>query len=399
MTNFLHIIDIILFIIILLGSIYIIVFIIAHFFKTTNIASNKTGKKYLVLFPAYNEDKTILNTIKSFLKQDYPSELYKVLVISDHMREETNKKLKELGASIVIANYKDSSKAKALQLAADYISTSTPQNPVQDKFSLFDGVIILDADNTVDFNFLTIIDHYFDHGRFIQVHRTSKNRNTSTAVLDAASEEINNAIFRKGHVNLGLSSALIGSGMIFDYKWFIENVYNLKTAGEDKEFEILLLKNRLKIEYINHILVYDEKTQKSSNFYKQRQRWISAQISSFSLVFKNILPAVLHGNFDYADKLFQWLLLPRIMYPGLIVIFGVIAYIINPYYAIKWLILFFIVIFMFILALPKKHRDYKLLKSIATLPLLFLMIGINLFKTKRNNYKFIHTEKDYENRD
>ena len=399
MTSILHIIDIILFITILSGSIYIIIFIIAHFFKTTNRASNKTGKKYLVLFPAYNEDKTIINTIKSFLKQDYPSELYKVLVISDHMSEETNKKLKELGASIVIAHYKDSSKAKALQLASDYISKETIQNSDQDIDTLFDGVVILDADNTVDFNFLTIVDHYFDRGRFIQVHRTSKNRNTSTAVLDAASEEINNAIFRKGHTNLGLSSALIGSGMIFDYKWFIENVYNLKTTGEDKEFEILLLKNRHKIEYINHILVYDEKTQKSENFYKQRERWISSQLSSFSLIFKDIFPAILKGNFDYADKLFQWLLLPRIMYPGLTVIFGIIAYIINPQYAIKWLILFVIIIFMFILAIPKKYRDYKLLKSIATLPLLFIMIGMNLFKTKRNNYKFIHTEKDYENRD
>lgn len=399
MTNILHIIDIILFITILIGSIYIIIFIVAHFFKTTYTASNKTGKKYLVLFPAYNEDKTIINTIKSFLKQDYPSDLYKILVISDHMTEETNNKLKDFGVSVIIANYKDSSKAKALQLASDYISKKNSKNTDQEKETLFDGVIILDADNTVDSNFLTIVDHYFDQGRFIQVHRTSKNRNTNTAVLDASSEEINNAIFRKGHVNLGLSSALIGSGMIFDYKWFIENVYNLKTAGEDKEFEILLLKNKHKIEYINHILVYDEKTQKSDNFYKQRQRWISAQISSFSLIFRDIFPAILHGNFDYADKLFQWLLLPRIMYPGLTVIFGIIAYIINPQYAIKWLILFVIIIFMFILAIPKKYRDYKLFKSIATIPLLFIMIGVNLFKTKRNNYKFIHTEKDYENRD
>jgi len=33
------------------------------------------------------------------------------------------------------------------------------------------------------------------------------------ALLDGISEEINNNIFRKGHQTLGLSSALIGSGM------------------------------------------------------------------------------------------------------------------------------------------------------------------------------------------
>jgi hypothetical protein len=49
----------------------------------------------------------------------------------------------------------------------------------------------------------------------VQGHRTAKNTNNSWAILDAISEEINNNIFRKGHRVLGLSSAIIGSGMAF----------------------------------------------------------------------------------------------------------------------------------------------------------------------------------------
>ena len=52
----------------------------------------------------------------------------------------------------------------------------------------------------------------------MQGHRVAKNHNTNLATLDAVSEEINNNIFRSGHRAIGLSSALIGSGMAFDYE-------------------------------------------------------------------------------------------------------------------------------------------------------------------------------------
>jgi hypothetical protein len=57
----------------------------------------------------------------------------------------------------------------------------------------------------------------------IQCHRCAKNANNDVAVLDGTSEEINNTIFRKAHNRLGLSSALIGSGMCFKYDLFKEN--------------------------------------------------------------------------------------------------------------------------------------------------------------------------------
>ena len=49
-------------------------------------------------------------------------------------------------------------------------------------------------------NFLKKINAAFAHGYVaVQGHRTAKNMNTSWAILDAVSEEINNNIFRKGH--------------------------------------------------------------------------------------------------------------------------------------------------------------------------------------------------------
>ena len=211
----------------------------------------KKQHKFAILFPTYKEDRIIVPVVESFLKQDYPKELFNVIVISDHMQDSTNEYLTQLPITLLKASYENSSKAKALNFAINHF-----------KRDEFDAVVILDADNVVDSNFLSEVNKVIDADvQAIQTHRTAKNRNTEIAVLDGLSEEVNNSIFRRGHVRLGISSALIGSGMVFNYQWFHDNVKYLSTAGEDKELEVLLLKQRIFIEFLDEVYVYDEKTQ------------------------------------------------------------------------------------------------------------------------------------------
>ena len=99
--------------------------------------------KFAILFPAYKEDRVILPVVESFLQQHYPQELYKVIIISDHMQETTNERLAQLPITLLKANYENSSKAKALNFAMDHFGRDE-----------FDAVVILDADNIVDTNFL-----------------------------------------------------------------------------------------------------------------------------------------------------------------------------------------------------------------------------------------------------
>ena len=328
--------------------------------------------KFAILFPAYKEDRVILPVVESFLQQHYPQELYKVIVISDHMQETTNDRLAQLPITLLKANYENSSKAKALNFAMDHFG--------RDKF---DAVVILDADNIVDTNFLLEINKVFDAGvQAIQAHRTAKNRNTDIAVLDGLSEEVNNSIFRRGHVRLGISSALIGSGMIFNYQWFHENVNHLVTTGEDKELEVLLLKQRIFIEFLDEVYVYDEKTQGEKGFYNQRRRWLATQFAQWGRVFKDLPQAILSGNIDYSDKLIQWMLPPRLILFGRIIVMGSIMQIIDWPLALKWWALFLIMGVTLCLAIPDKLVDDRFKKSINKLPLLFIMMVVNLFRMK-----------------
>ena len=78
----------------------------------------------------------------------------------------------------------------------------------------------------------------------------AKNLDTPLARLDALSEAVNNHVFRRGHAALGLSAALIGSGMAFDYALFAELMAQAEAVGGfDKELELTLTRRGIRIAY------------------------------------------------------------------------------------------------------------------------------------------------------
>jgi len=364
---------------------YLFIFAFASLFKRKDkVGKAKKQYRYAVFFPAYKEDKVIQSSVSAFLKQVYPKELFDVVVISDQMTDETNEQLTQLGATVLKANYKDSSKAKALQLAVTTLDETK-----------YDVAVIMDGDNMVDPDFLEQINNAYDGGcRAIQGHRMAKNRNTSTAVLDAISEEMNNSIFRKGHVKLGLSSALIGSGMAFNYHWFKENIFKASTAGEDKELEALLHKQRIHIEYLQDAHVYDEKIPKDAAFYNQRRRWLAANYGILKQALPDLPKAILSGNWDYCDKIFQWMMLPRVILLGAIGLFALLITLYDWTWSIKWWSLLLSLIITLCIAIPRYLANKDLARAIIKIPKLGFLMFLNLFRLRGVNKKFIHTDHE-----
>mgnify|MGYP001800493375 FL=1 len=185
----------------------------------------------------------------------------------------------------------------------------------------FDVALVLDAVNVMEFDFIERINEAFNKGyKVVQGHRMAKNTNTPMAILDAISEEVNNHIFRKGHRVLGFSSALIGSGMAFDYHFFKSTMAEVNAVGGfDKELELKLLRDRNQIEYLHDALVLDEKVQKSEVFANQRKRWLSAQFVYFRrFAISGLRELVFRGNVDFADKVYQMVSPPRILLLGIV---------------------------------------------------------------------------------
>lgn len=384
--NILFIIDALLFISIALTVGYMTVFaIMSQFARKHEIPKTKRLNRFIVLVPSYKSDAVIERTVKSILGQTYPQRLFDVVVISDHQDEMTNFKLAQHPITLLTPNFKYSTKAKSLQ----YAINNLPQ------FKIYDIVVILDADNIVLPEFLEELNSAYEYAgtKAIQVHRLSKNRDTASAMLDATFEEINNSIFRLGHIAVGLPSAISGSGMAFDFNWFKDNIVKTNAAWEDKELEALLLRQHIFVDYFDHILVFDEKTRRSNDFNRQRSRWATTQ---FYTIIKNIkyLPAaILNKQYDLIDKILQWMLVPRTIMMGVIFIMSIALPFIYFSLAIKWWIAAALILFVFAVATPNYLVDKHWDRAFFVAPFIMFKSIFNVMNIFKGKKKFINNNK------
>ena len=389
---FIQFIELVVFLYLGFAAVYLFVFAVAGIFpqKKNNKHITKL-RKFAVLIPGYKEDQVIVEVAKKALQQDFPTAFYEVVVIADSFQPETLQQLKALPIKLVEVSFEKSTKSKALNKAMQVIGDA------------YDVALILDADNVMAKDFISKINKAFDLGyRVVQGHRVAKNLNTSFAVLDAISEEVNNQIFRKGHRNLGYSSALIGSGMAFEYSFFKSTMKAVNAVGGfDKELELKLLKAKQQIAYVNDALVLDEKVQHVEVFEQQRKRWLSAQFVYFRRYFVSGCKELwMNGNLDFFDKVYQMITPPRVLLLGWVSMITFIYAALNLMglesstfiHSTWWLSVFVLTVMALLLAIPKKFYNAFTLLAVLKLPQAFLSMLFSLFKLKGANRKFIHTQ-------
>ena len=383
--SYIHILDLLLWAFMTISVAYITFYALVSLFsrkgiKTVNVPESPEST-FLVLFPAYSEDRVIVGSIKKFLLQNYPQDKYHVAVISDHQQESTERLLSDLPVTLLRPVFEKSSKAKALQYA------------ISEVYGQYDYVVVLDADNIVETDFLHRLNILLKEGyKAVQCHRCAKNSDSSVSVLDGVSEEINNTLFRKAHNLIGLSSALIGSGMCFDYSWFSSHVTKLTTAGEDRELEVFLLREGIYIKYADDILVFDEKVSNADNFQRQRQRWMSAQVNCFLSMLRHLPEAVIRLNINYIDKTIQQMLIPRSMLLLFLLFMSLVMSAAAPWWSIKWWSLLVLTGLSLFLAIPARLRTKSVFSKVGTLLRLSIKMARNVRHIDHKNEDFIHTD-------
>ncbi len=341
----LYIVDWTLFALVAGTVLYLGVFAIASLFNRNSVFTKaKVQNRFVILIPSYKQDDVIEHTVASILGQVYPMRLFDVVVISDHQSEMTNMKLAQYPITLLTPDFEESTKAKSLQ----YAILNLPE------FKIYDIALVLDADNIVGQEFLTQVNDAFETAatKAIQLHRISRNRDTAAARMGSIFEEINNNIFRRGHIIMGMSAALAGSGTAYDFNWFKTNVMKAKTAGEDKEMEALLLRQGYFIDYFDSILVYGEKKRTTVKMNEQHGRWAWQQIQNFIRNIKFLPGAIFRKQYDLADKIIQWMLVPRTTMVGIIMLMSIVLPFIYMTLVIKWWILGSLALFIFALATP-----------------------------------------------
>ena len=383
MESILHILDWTIYVLFAINVLYLLVYSLGALGrKPQKAAPAKEHKRFAILIPAYKEDAVIHECVHSCLDQDYPSNRYDTIVISDSMQPETNASLSALPIRLVEVHFEKSTKSKALNAAMAAIGTD------------YDIAVVLDADNVIPYDYLNDINDLYasPEVEVVQTHRIAKNINSDMALLDAISEEINNTIFRLGHAKLGMSAALIGSGMAFRYDLFRNTMANVKAVGGfDRELELTLLYQGKFFHYLPETLVFDEKIQNSDDFSRQRRRWLSAQWHYCKLFAGHLWKALYNRNWDFCDKMFQQFCAPRLLLLGFTFILSVFVTFYSMMWSIKWWILFLLLVTALLVAVPRRYCTSRLATAIQSLPHTFLLMAANVFKLRGANKSFIHT--------
>lgn len=362
----LYIFDAILYAAVALTVAYVTFFSLASLFSRTHeVPKARCQNRFIILIPSYKKDQEIIQTVTSVLSQTYPQRLFDVVVISDHQSEMTNMRLAQYTITLLTPNFEKSSKTKSLQ----YAILNLPE------FKIYDVAVVLNADNIVEPEFLEQLNDAYEAAgtKAIVTHVLPRNRDTSSARLSTIFEEINNSIFRRGHITLGLSSALMNTGVAYNFDWFKQNLMKVRTSSEDKELEGMLVHQRIYIDYFDNIHVYNQKKREVAEFNRQRRHWIFEQIHSLIKNIRYLPSAVFNQQYDWVDKIIQWMLLPRTILFSIVFVMSLTLPFVYFSLAIKWWVITIIWGFSLAFATPNELVDKNWDKDFITLPIITLV--------------------------
>ncbi|PWT75990.1 MAG: hypothetical protein C5B59_07550 [Bacteroidetes bacterium] len=360
--------------------------------KGEQFTVNPVKKKIAVIVPTYKEDHIIPDTAQKAARHDYPQEFFSIMVVADDLQPDTIQTLRQIPVETLEVS--ERMKSRSINRALEELSDRS-----------FDIVMILDADNIMADGCLEKVNDAFHNGyKAVQCHRTAKNKHTTVALLDAISEEININLFRRGPANLGLSAAPIGSGMAFDFE-LIKEIFSseeiLNNPGEDREIDLELMKRKIKMEFINDALVYDEKVSSTEVFEKQRVRWLEAQVNHVKRFFHSDMNKAPKTAL-YFNKFFQNLLLPRILFLLLYTIVFILL-LIQLILSVRilypgpgwWLASIFLYGMTLLISIPSIYYSRETFKALLHVPVMMLSMVKALLKIKKNRKEFLHTPKSF----
>ncbi|GAB3636472.1 glycosyltransferase family 2 protein [Hymenobacter arcticus] len=374
----------------LLNCLYLLFFAVAGHLPARRRpapSSAPAPRRICVLMPVYQEDAVILESSRAALAHQYDG-VFQVVVIADGLQPATVQAMQRQGIGVAEVSFARSTKGKALLHALSVLPAAA-----------FDVALVLDADNIMGRNLLNEVNAAFAAGyQVVQAHRTAKNQGTAFALLDTCNEEINNHIYRRGPAAVGLSAALIGSGMAFDYGYLQRLLAGIgETVGEDKELDFRIARDQQKICYLDKAYVYDEKIENAQVFTQQRTRWLASQWEFLKKYAGQGLPALLRGNVEFFNKVVQAFLVPRTLLLGLLgllVITSTLSWALglplgpSP---LVWLGLLATLAATLLLALPARLYNRQVLAAVMSLPYAIWCMCLAMLRIRRTRTSFLAT--------
>jgi cellulose synthase/poly-beta-1,6-N-acetylglucosamine synthase-like glycosyltransferase len=219
-----------------------------------------------IVVPAHNEEILLPGLLQSLQAQDYPEDRYKVHVIADNCADGTADVARLYGVSLYERFDRDAQgKGQALRWFFD-------------RFEFRDAVdayVIVDADSTIDANFLSAMDARLAAGaQALQASYRVRDPGSHALVgLRALAFAMMHDLRGRGKENLGFSCGLWGNGMVLSAGVINLIPWGSFSAVEDAEQHLQLLLRGVKIGIVRgtHVYGYMPSTFRAAK--DQQTRW------------------------------------------------------------------------------------------------------------------------------
>jgi len=247
------------------------VFLAVAYFLTADRAKVDAPRtrRYLLFIPAHNEEIMIGRILTSLKSVDYLPEKVDVRVIADNCTDRTAEIARSYGVG-VLTRGDESKKGKGFAIAWAMKEVD---------LSVFDAVVIADADNLIDPNFFHGLDEVMDAGfKAVQCNNCLANSNeTAFTKVIHLSRTINNELYHHAKYRIGLSSYLMGNGMCFTTGLLGDHPWATGTIAEDYEYYARLASCDVPVGFAANSRLYHQESRDLRQASKQRLRWSSGR--------------------------------------------------------------------------------------------------------------------------
>ena len=301
----------------LLGAYYFFISIFSFIPKKDRKIVDDRDHDFALVVAAHNEEQVIEHMVESLTKLNYPKDKYSIFVIADNCTDKTAEIARNAGAE-VFERYNTTERGKGFALEWMF-------DKIYNMERKYDSVVIFDADNIVDKDFLYHINEQCKRGyKVVQGYIDSKNPNDSWVSYSySLGFWSTNKLFQVSRYKLGLGCQLCGTGFSVDLDVLREIGWGATCLTEDMEFTMKLCMNDIRVAFAYDAIVYDEKPITFKQSWNQRVRWMQGHADVFCRFFTKCMKKAFkeHSIFPFDCALYLFMPI-RIITMGAITVMG-----------------------------------------------------------------------------
>jgi 1,2-diacylglycerol 3-beta-glucosyltransferase len=252
----------------LVFSLYLLVLTLAGLRRRpTPRAGLPPRARFSILIPAHNEEGQLPALLESLAKTEYPSGLYRVLVVADNCTDDTSGVARAHGAQVFERlDTVNKGKGHALRWLLDRL---------QDSGWRPDAYLFIDADCRVSPNFLEVMDRRFQDGAAVVqgFYTVAEPYQSAASTLRFIALALKHYARPLGRSRLGLSCGLFGTGMGFRSSILEEQAWDAFTLAEDIEYYLQLTRRGIPVEFAPEAVVSSPMPTTLGDSRSQNLRW------------------------------------------------------------------------------------------------------------------------------